>query len=334
MKRFFIYLMVIFLSHSLLAEDDELFHLGGKIHFFNGIDSQSDATASAYTRYVKPNLNAMAMIKTKFSDSVSFESSLTSAGSQTCDNHKLLRTASLTLNLHEFFSLDVGCLKLEQGGWRDRKATSFSPFETVLDHAVGDKKFGKAVNVNFHFIGTFRFQFANDFITQRADGKENQLTLNTAWIMDLFGTEPIFQIGFYNNFKAFHYTLGIKGTLASFIFRADITRDHNVQAGNPTIITQIENAYVMFKAHKFFTPYARYVKKSTKNGKVFLSNVGDHLNDRNWNHQGQTVSFGNQFAFSDQIKAYIATNLKWGEFAGKTKEQLKWNVRLGLRGKI
>ena len=335
MKHLFTCLTIIFLSHTLLAEDDELFKLGGKLHFFNGIDSahpKANQSGDVYTSYMRPSFDVMASLNTKFSESVSFESSLTSANNQTCDLYKLLRTASLTLNFHELFSIDVGCLKLEQGGWRDREDTSFSHFDTTIDHAVRERKFGKSLNLNLHFMGVFRVQLTND--DTREDHRLGQIALNTAWIIDLFGTQPILQVGFYENFKSFHYTIGLRGQLANFHFRADFTRDHHIRQSADTIIRQIESVYVLFKAHKFVQPYLRYINKSTEKGKVYQKNDGDHLNNDSWLQQGQEVSVGNEFAFSEQIAAYLATNIKWANFENKSKEQLKWDVRLGLKGNI
>ena len=335
MKHFFTCLTILFLSHSLLAEDDELFKLGGTLHFVNGIDSahpKTNPSGDVYTSYIRPSFDVMASLNTKFSESVSFESSLTSANKQSCDLYKLVRTASLTLNFHELFSIDAGCLKLEQGGWRDREDTSFSHFDTTLDHATRERKFGKALNLNLHFMGVFRVQLTND--DAREDQRSGQIALNTGWIIELFGTQPILQVGFYENFNSFHYTLGIKGQLANFHFRADFTRDHHIRQSADTRITQIENAYVLFKAHKFFGPYARYINKSTEKNKVYQRNQGDHLNHDSWLQQGQEFSLGNEFAFSDQITAYLATNIKWARFDNESKEQLKWDVRLGLKGNI
>lgn len=334
MKSFLFHFIILAFASNLKAED-ELFSFGAKLHFSNTIDKFYDATQT-YVRFAKPKLSAEASVLSNVSEYVAFELAFTSSEKSTCSTGLgYLKTARVTLAFNKIFSLDIGCLKLEQGGWLSRKENHFSPFDTGLNHQFWNKKYNKALNLNLNFMGTARVQLIEDDTADAQKDKKGQVALNFAWIIDLFGAKPIFQLGFYNAFKAFHYTIGIKGSIGDLHIRTDFTRDHFVKSqASLSKISEEQVIFLKYKAYKLLNPYFRYHSKTTKTNDITKENSGKPLDDSSWKNSGTTLSFGNSFKLSKQISSYINMDLKWGKFINQKKNQNKWAIRLGLKGRI
>ena len=329
MKRFLFILSFFVFSQSLLAQDD-FFSLKARLHGFNTFDQYpSEENEGSYLRYFNPQLTAELNTILKLEDYAQFDLSLTNADEDTCEGTRFLKKASMTLKIGPLFSTNFGCLNLERGGWSMREEDAFSQFDQSLKHTA-QRKYTKALNLNLNFLGQLRVQLAED---KPVTGKEGQIALNTAWLMDLYGAQPIFQIGFYNGFRSFHYTLGIKGELNDFHFYSDFSRDHfrETQKGD-LFVTQEETAFVEYQLLEQFSTYLRYYKKTSfKNSKEQV-NEGNYLKESNWKYNGLNVSLGGRFHFSQQILSYLAVGYKRGLFSETEKD--KWSVRVGIQGTI
>lgn len=332
MRLILLSLFGFILTKSLKA-DDELFSFNATLHFINKMDEFKE-DEKKYVRFAKQRLTTEASINSTLSESVTVDATFSNSPRDTCNSTEFIQTAKISLIFGELVSLNIGCLNLEQGGWRSRDETHLSPFDTSLSHIFWNKKNNFALNFNIHLMGIIRFQIIEDTTEDFNEAKEGQLALNTAWLVDLFGAYPILQLGFYNKFKAYHYTIGIKGHIDNLHIRADFSRDYFIHKDKTqNQVTTEESILVNYNAHKFINPYVRFHRNHQKIDSKEINNMENHYADSNWNKNGSTLSFGNNLKITDHFNSYLNVNYKWGKFR-KDEKKDKWDVRLGLKGTI
>ena len=343
MKHLLLCFIVIATTTNLKAEDD-LFSMGAKLHFVNKIDL-SKRSNKKYVRYTNPSIFIEAHLKSKLSDTISFDSAFTSSKRDSCLKSFFVKKAKLSLSFHELFSVDAGCLRLEQGSWASRLDDDFSVYDTSLNHHFWNGNYNKAINLNLNFMGAIKLQIIEDMVNENKHTmhgipdqdkpKLGQVALNTAWVMDLFGTQPIFQLGFYNKFRAFHYSLGIKGELEGFHYAMTFTRDHFKKTVKTTnTVTEVENIQLKYAAHQLINPFARYQHKKVTFDDKTVENMGSPYENKSWSKGGGYMfSFGNEFLITDHVSSYLNISYRWGTFSPAKKEK-KWDIRLGVKGQI
>jgi hypothetical protein len=317
--------------------------------------------------------------KGQFNDDVSYSAMLVPSNqiagtfSYTCDDTLFTNVvwAHATLNMHEMFSLRVGCMHMNAGGFYGRHRGILNIMEENPAQGMVNpiRRWDKALEFRLknENIGLVTLQLANDkgssdiidVFTSRdnkdslvfrhnrhAEDAKTGVALHLQWEAKFMDDmlHPLLQFGMYDNLKAMYFSLGFNLDYMGLLFRGDFQM--NMHANNNTLKDAKNtatgfNGMLGYNVMDVATPYVAFsmvdVKQDGTDLKGNISTVytgGTGIGGGQLEDNAQVLSFGLKLQYGDNFNPYLAVDMvsaKMGETETKKDHTV---IKLGFTGTI